>query len=462
MKNCVKLTSVILALLLLFSVSVLPVKAEDEKAEDKLPEPVQVDYENAFKGKKLYVAGLDGGYGTDGWKAVISKFEELTGAEVEAVFEKNIAEVVRPQIQSGSGPDVIYMSIGGEGALTDTMIKEKMIMPIEDVLARVVPGEDKMVCEKLIPGFTDTFYTNPYEDGLTYLAPINYSPCGLYYNKANFGEGKLALPETFDELFALKDKAGEKGAAVFTYPTAGYFDAFSFALLSEIGGPDFFNKLMNYDVEAWKSEEAGKYFELVGKLKDVLEPNTVSQANGELFTKNQQAVIDNKALFVPNGNWLPDEMKDAPKPDDFAWGFMPLPAYDKDGDRYSFTYFEQVFIPSEAAEPELAKAFIAFLYSDEAVNLFLEKSGAVMPVLGAEEHIEDELKKETFSIYANGAKASMGTFAAAPPVEGVSMSDALFNAIDSVMTGDKSVEEWKDGVVDAVTKLREAIEKEAE
>lgn len=466
MKKTAKLMSLFLALFMLLSLFALPVKAEGEnkdKEEAKLPEPIKVDYEKDFQGKTLVVAGLDGGYGVEGWNKVIAKFEELTGAKVEATFEKNIAEVLRPQIQSGSGPDLIYMSVGGEGGLTETMIKEKMIMPIEDVLAYVLPGEDKMVCEKLIPGFTDTYITNPYDDGLTYLAPLFYSPCGLYYNKANFGEGKYELPADFDAFFALGDKAKEDGIALFTYPTAGYFDGFSFALLDEIGGPEFFNKLMNYDVDAWKSEDATKFFDLVAKLKDYLEPNTVSQANGELFTKNQQAVIDNKALFIPNGNWLPGEMKDAPKPEGFEWGFMALPAVEKDGDRYSYTFFEQCFIPKDAAEPELAKAFMAYLYSDEAVQLFLDNGGAVQPVLGAEQLIkDDQLKKDTFSIYADGAKAAMGGFAAAPPVEGVSMSEALFNAIDSVMTGDKTVEEWQNGVVDAAQKLHDAIQKEAE
>ena len=43
-----------------------------------------------FSGKTLRVAGLDGGYGTAGWEAVIENFEEMTGAEVESQFEKNI------------------------------------------------------------------------------------------------------------------------------------------------------------------------------------------------------------------------------------------------------------------------------------------------------------------------------------------------------------------------------------
>ena len=51
-----------------------------------------------------------------------------------------------------------------------------------------VPGEDVTVGDKIIEGFTDTSATNPYNDGKTYLAPMFYSPCGLFYNAGLFEE----------------------------------------------------------------------------------------------------------------------------------------------------------------------------------------------------------------------------------------------------------------------------------
>ena len=58
-------------------------------------------------------------------------------------------------------------------------------MDITDVLSMQVPGEEVTVGEKIIPGFTDTLVTNPNGDGKTYLAPMFYSPCGLWYD-ANY------------------------------------------------------------------------------------------------------------------------------------------------------------------------------------------------------------------------------------------------------------------------------------
>lgn len=417
--------------------------------------------------KVLKVAGLDGGYGKEHWEELASKFEEAhPGVKVELTLEKNIAEILRPQIQAKDYPDLVYLAVGAEGNLTDTLIKEEALLDITDVFDMDVPGEEVKVKEKIIPGFTDTLMTNPYDDGKTYLAPLFYAPCGLFYNENLFEEdgGKYKLPETWDELLELGEEAKKDDIALFTYPIAGYFDSFFYALLNEVGGPELFNKCMDYDVEAWKSEEATKAFELVGELVKYAHPDTVSQANKEGFTKNQQLILDNKALFVPNGTWLPGEMEEAPRADGFEWGFMALPKIAENEDSYAYTFFEQMYILDGAKEVDLAKEFMAYMYSDEAAKIIYEKSGAVQPVLGSSELMEDDdPNKLFFSIYDEGTKAAMGAFAAAPPVEGIDLASGegiLFGTINSVVTGDKTVEQWQKEVVEAVGEIKEAKDSE--
>ena len=414
--------------------------------------------------KVLKIAGLNGGYGVDHWKELASKFEAANpGVKVELTLEKNIADVLRPQIQAKNVPDIIYLSVGAEGKLTDTLIKEKAIQDITDVFSMQVPGENVKVKDKITPGFLDTLITNPYGDGKTYLAPLFYSPCGLFYNKALVGEGKkYPLPKTWDELLTLGETAKKDGIALFTYPTTGYFDAFFYALLNEVGGSDLFNKAMNYDASAWSSPEATKAFELVGKLAKYVHKDTVANANKEGFTKNQQLILDNKALFVPNGTWLPGEMKNAPRANGFEWGFTALPKVTDSGNSYSYTFFEQMYIPNGAKNVDLAKKFMAYMYSDEAAKIIYEKSGAVQPTVGVSKLMKaDDPNKLYYSVYDNGAKAAMGGFAAAPPVEGVDLTSAdgiLFGTVNSVVSGNKSVEQWQKAVVEAAGKIKKAME----
>lgn len=411
----------------------------------------------------LKIAGLDGGWGREHWEELVARFVAANpGVKIEMTLAQNIAEVLRPQIIARNYPDLIYLSVGSAGNLPDTLIKERAVLDITDFLDMEVPGEGVAVRDKIVPGFTDTLITNPYGDGKTYLAPLFYSPCGLFYNANLFGEGKYTLPETWDEFFELGKIAQADGIALFTYPTTGYFDAFFYALLTAVGGPALFNRAMNYDVEAWSSPEMVQVFEIVGELAKYVHPNTVAQANVAGFTKNQQLILDNEALFVPNGTWLPGEMEEAPRAKGFEWGFTALPKLSADADAYSYTFFEQMFIPQGAREVELAKRFMAYLYSDEAAEIIYKKAGAVQPILGASDLMTDEDPNRLFySVYEDGAKAAMGAFAAAPPVAGLDLTSdtgVLFGTVNAVVNGEVSVEKWHRDVVEAVKRVKATID----
>ncbi len=147
-------------------------------------------------------------------------------------------------------------------------------------------------------------------------------------------------------------------------------------------------------------------FDIVAKLASYTNPITPAQANDQDFTQNQQLVLDNKALFMPNGTWIVGEMAEAPRADGFEWGMTALPAVKAGGDGYSYTWFEQAWIPAGAEHQDAAKQFVAYLYSDEACKLFAE-SGAIQPVLGIADSLEGD-NKMFYSIYDNGAKGRHG------------------------------------------------------
>ncbi len=406
--------------------------------------------------QKLWVAALESAYGSDVWKEIAAAFEKANeGVTVELTVDKNLEDVISPQMKSGEYPDVIHLAVGRTAALTETMTKENAIRDLSDMLELTVPGEDVKVKDKIVPGFLDTLVTNPYSDGKTYLAPMFYGPCGLFYNAGLFKEKGWEVPTTWDEMWELGDKAKAEGIALFTYPTTGYFDAFFYALLNETGGPDFFNRAMQYEEGIWDTDEANQAFNIVAKLATYTESTTVANANDSNFHKNQQLILDNKALFMPNGTWVVEEMKDAPRADGFEWGFTALPAVTEGGDRYSYTFFEQIWSPKKAANPELADKFMAYLYSDEAAAIFA-KYGAIQPIEGVSDMLEGD-NKLFYSIYDTGAKAAMGAFATTDPVEGVSMKDALFGTVDSIVSGQKTVEQWKEAVNQANDALRAAL-----
>lgn len=404
----------------------------------------------------LKVAAIETAYGSEMWNEVTKAFEAANeGVKIDLVVDKNLEDVIGANMKAGDYPDVVLLATGRPAALTETMIKEEALMEITDVLDMNVPGESVKVRDKIAGGFTESSLTNPYGDGKTYLAPMFYSPCGLFYNQGIFKEYGWSVPTTWEEMWRLGDAAKEEGIALFTYPTAGYYDAFFYALLYEVGGSEFFNKAMSYTEGIWKTDEATQAFDIVAKLATYTEKTVPANANNDNYQKNQQLVLDNKALFMPNGTWVIGEMAEAPRADGFKWGFTALPAVKESGDRYSYTWFEQMWIPEMAENKDMAKQFMAFMYSDEATAIFA-KSNAIQPVVGLANSLEGD-NKLFYSVYDDGAKAALGAFAATEPVEGVNMGDTLFGTVNSLVTGDKTKEEWIEAVIKDSNALREAL-----
>lgn len=274
--------------------------------------------------------------------------------------------------------------------------------------------------------------------------PMFYSPCGLFYNAGLFEEKGWEVPETWDEMWELGDKAEAEGIALFTYPTAGYFDAFLYALMHEAFGDDF-NSVLQYEEGIWETEEAEEIFAILDKLADYTESTTPANANDDNFQKNQQLVLDNKALFMPNGNWVIGEMAEAPRAEGFEWGFTALPAVEEGGERASYAWFEQVWMPAGAENQDLGKEFISFLYSDKAAEIFAEQ-GAIQPINGLADSLEGDAKIY-YSIYDTGAVAVLDAFAATDAIEGTTIRGTFCDPINSLVTGDKTIDDWKAQII---------------
>ncbi|MDD3659461.1 MAG: carbohydrate ABC transporter substrate-binding protein [Lachnospiraceae bacterium] len=418
----------------------------EEKAEEATDEATDVT---------IKVAAIETAYGVDMWTKVCEAFTAKTGIKVELTTDKSLEDVIGAQMKAGDYPDVVHLATGRPAALTETLIKENGLEDITDVLSMTVPGEEKNVSDKIAGGFTESSLTNPYNDGRTYMAPMFYSPCGLFYNSALFEEKGWSVPVTWDEMWELGEKAKAENIALFAYPTAGYFDAFFYALLYEAGGSEFFAKATNYEEGIWDSPEAVQVFDIIEKLSAYTEKSVPSNANNDNYLKNQQLILDNKALFMPNGTWVIGEMKDAPRADGFSWGFTALPAIADGKDAYSYTWFEQMWIPAAAENKDAAKQFVAYMYSDEAAGISAA-AGAVQPITGFADQLEGD-NKLFYSIYDNGAKAALGSFAATDPVEGVNFADTVFGTVNSLVSGDKTKQEWIDSIKKDSDLLRAAL-----
>lgn len=422
-------------------------------------------------GKKvLKVAAFEGGNGAQIWKNIEKAFEEENkDVDVELHLSSELDKDLTKDIKNGNVPDVVYYNLGQQSGFTETMLKEKAIADISDVF-------DDELKKKLVPGITENAAAQPYGDGKIYLAPIMYTPTGLWYNKDLF-EGpnkKYDLPTTWDEFFALGDKAKADGISLFTYPQSGYFDATMYQMLAQAGGIDFYNKAVNYDKDTWTSEAGKKVTDTVAKLAQpkYIQADTVANANADGgFKINQQNVIDGKALFMPNGNWVIGEMANS-TPKDFKWGMMAPPKFSaSDEKHFIYTFTEQMWVPAEAEHMDLAKDFVKFMYSDKVVDLMIanevtnketgEKSAApiVAPVVGASDKLPEGTIKDTYTLAnSEGYEAVSGAWATTKPIEGFDMKATVYGKIDALNSGEMKAADYNKLLVDTWKKLAENVE----
>lgn len=417
----------------------------------------------------LKVAAFEGGNGTQIWEDIAKAFEEShDGVKVELEMSPELDKDLTKAIQNGDVPDVVYYNLGQPSGFTETMLKEEAIADISDVF-------DDELKDKMLDGILDGTDAQSYGDGKIYLAPIFYTPTGFWYNATLVGEGKqYEIPTTWDEFFALGEQAKKDGHALFTFPTTGYFDATIYAMLAQAGGLDFYNDALKYDADTWTSEEGKKVLDTVAKLvgKDYTQEDTVSNANADGgFKINQQNVIDGKALFMPNGNWVIGEMA-ASTPEDYEWGMMGVPKWSEDESQSVYTFTEQMWVPADAPNMDLAKEFVKFMYSDEVVDICLnnkttdKESGkesdtpVVVPVKGAADKLPDGVTKDCYAAAtADDVVAVTGKWATTAPIEGLDMAKAVYGPIESINTGDMTVDEWQKQLVETWEKCADALEK---
>ena len=136
---------------------------------------------------------------------------------------------------------------------------------------------------------------------------------------------------------------------------------------------------------------------MLAKLAEYTDPTTPANANDDNFTKNQQLVLDNEAIFMPNGTWIVGEMAGScPAPTALSGASRPCPLMEEGGDRYSYTFFEQCLDSGrQPSIKDLAKAVHAPTCTATRPPRSLPTAGstpAVQPITGMTDKLAGDNK----------------------------------------------------------------------
>ena len=156
----------------------------------------------------IKVAAIETAYGSQVWADVAAAFEAETGIKVELTTDKNLEDVLTGPMQNGEFPDVAHLATGRAAGLTEQLVKQNMLHDLTNMLSTTIPGETATPADKIVGGFTNNNIVAPYGDGVTYMAPMFYSPCGLFYNAKLFEEKGWEVPTTWDEMRSEERKDG--------------------------------------------------------------------------------------------------------------------------------------------------------------------------------------------------------------------------------------------------------------
>ena len=186
----------------------------------------------------LIIEMYEGGYGTEGMKAIADRFEEIYAEEGYTVSITSNSQLVMngayQQLQLGtdSATDLYFVAgveipyIIGEGKyFVKNTDNDYALEDITDLLEEKVYGEDITLGEKMFPSSVEF---NTQTNGRVYSLNWAYGVTGFAYRRENFteGGGDWQLPRTTKELEELIPVIKEAGMYPFVFcgSKASYFD----------------------------------------------------------------------------------------------------------------------------------------------------------------------------------------------------------------------------------------------
>ena len=312
---------------------------------------------------------------------------------------------------------------------------------------------------KILPGFLESSLMQPYGDGKIYTAPMYYSPLGWWYNKNYFDANGLVPPITWDDYYALQAEITDRPLFAYQGSHPGYLEGTIIPAIAAEVGIDGLDDCLTYQDGSWDSEGTLKVLTAMEKMGT--EGTLMKGTESMLFSEAQLEFMMGGAAFIPNGTWFEGEMADSPREENFEFGFCAPPVFSADAPKYVKATCEEMYIPAASKNIELAKEFLAFQYSDEAIALNALHAKGVPPVVGAVEVLKPHVSGATYEAQAIFEKGYLPLVNGWAPVEDseIMPKDEFYNKAAAVFAGDMTGAEWAQFTSDMSKKLVDKLVK---
>ena len=335
----------------------------------------------------LDVVIFKGGYGDD-YALNVNKLYEAAypDAKIKYAGIQRLGEQLRPRFVAGEPPDIIDNS-GAENLVNADLVAEESLADLADLMAAPAYGDEATTFkDSLIAGSQELGVYN----GKQYVLLYAYTVYGLWHSKKLFDEKGWEVPKTWDEFMTLGETIKGEGIAPMTYQGKYpyYIQAVLDALSFKNGGDEAFAKIDNLEPDAWKQPSVKAAAEAIAQIHE--KGFLMEGTEGLTHTESQAEWLQNKAAFIPCGNWLENEMKDL-TPEGFDMVVTPTPSLT--GDKLPFEGIEgyageNFIVPSQGKNVQGGKEWARMLFSKEGARFFSENTKALTVVLGATEGLD--------------------------------------------------------------------------
>ena len=281
---------------------------------------------------------------------LLAIYKDKTGVEIkfQPTTPADYNATLRLQLDAGTGPDLMYARSYATGI---ELFDQGYFADCTDI-----PG--------LMENFTPTNLA-PWQtaDGKMFAVPFAAVSHAVYYNKDIFAKEGIEIPTTFEELLAVCEKLQAAGITPFANGVAEEWDILECFFLgmqpNYIGGAEA--RVQYENGEKKLNDEA-----FVAAFTDLAAVSPYLPKGFESVNYNDSQILfaTGKAAMFMDGSWTAGTYADV----DFEWGVFAMPA--RAGGKTAITFHPDMAITmnTKTAHPEEAKAFLAWLCTEEGVN----------------------------------------------------------------------------------------------
>ena len=294
---------------------------------------------------------------------------------------------LQPRFIDGSPPDVIDNS-GADNLDNTNLIANNQLADLTDLMGAVsFDTEGATFADTLVAGSQDSGVF----DGVQRVLNYALSVYGIWYSSSYMSSKGYTYPKTWTEFMDLCEEIKGSGTAPFittgVYPQ--YLQLFMFnSMLWKHGGVDAINNIDNLQDGAWKTPEVKNVLEALYQMAD---KGYFAQGwEGLTHTESQGEWLQGKAVFLPCGSWLENEMKGL-IPDGFDMVVAPTPSLDEDKvpfEGIASDAGEGFIVPTDGKNVQGGKEWARMLFSKEGARFFSENTKSLTVVQGAAEGLE--------------------------------------------------------------------------